>query len=183
MSYGKIVAGLGIALVVLLALSAGITLAAQWRQLMQTPFAAWPPHAWGMHGMQSEDKYPMMYGKYESEDHTCPMMDEWHGKGKGGKYANLTTIDGTVKSVNITRGFIVVTSDGEDYRVFVGKVYVRTSDGVLIFGGWILGNVKQGDPITVKGFGKNSNVVAVEITWKDNTYQYPGYYMYLLRSG
>jgi len=37
MSYGKVIAGLGIALVALLALGAGITLAAQWRVAMQAP--------------------------------------------------------------------------------------------------------------------------------------------------
>jgi hypothetical protein len=186
MSYGKVIAGLGIALVALLALGAGITLAAQWRVAMQAPPSGWTQQAWGMHGMgwgmmkqatvtmdsdDEEEHYPMMKGEFEK------------GKGKHVGFANLTTISGKVKSVNLTRGFIVVTSDGKDYNVFVKKGYVRTSDGALVFGGWILGNVKPGDDITVKGFGKNSNILAVEITWKGNTYQIPAYYMYLLRSG
>jgi hypothetical protein len=172
MSYGKVIAGLGIALVALLALGAGITLAAQWRVAMQAPPSSWTPQAWGMHGMGwGMMNQAMMKGEFEKD------------KGKHAGFANLTTISGTVKSVNLTRGFIVVTSGGKDYNVFVKKEYVRTSDGVLVFGGWILGNVKQGNSIEVKGFGKNSNILAVEIVWNGNTYQIPAYYMYVLSTG
>jgi hypothetical protein len=186
MSYGKVIAGLGIALVALLALGAGITLAAQWRVAMQAPPSGWAQQAWGMHGMGwgMMNQAMVAMGGEDEEEH-CPMMkgEFEKDKGKHAGFANLATISGTVKSVNLTRGFIVVMSDGKDYNVFVKKEYVRTSDGVLVFGGWILGNVKPGDDITVKGFGKNSNILAVEITWKGNTYQIPAYYMYLLRSG
>jgi hypothetical protein len=184
MSYGKVIAGLGIALVALLALGAGITLAAQWRAAMQAPLSGWAQQAWGMHGIMKQATVTM---DSDGEENHCPMMKGELEKGKGRQagFANLTTISGKVKSVNLTRGwgFIVVTSDGKDYNVFVKKGYVRTSDGALVFGGWILGNVKPGDDITVKGFGRNSNILAVEITWKGSTYQIPAYYMYLLKSG
>jgi len=188
MSYGKVIAGLGIALVALLALGAGITLAAQWRVAMQAPPSSWTPRAWGMHGMGwgMMNQAMVAMGSKGEEEH-CPMMKGEFGKDKGKHvgFANLTTISGTVKSVNLTRGwgFIVVKSGGKDYNVFVKKAYVRTSDGVLVFGGWILGNVKQGNSIEVKGFGKNSNILAVEIVWNGNTYQIPAYYMYVLSTG
>jgi hypothetical protein len=188
MSYAKVIAGLGIALVALLALGAGITLAAQWRVAMQAPPSSWTPQAWGMHGMgwgMTNKAIVTMDSEGEEEHyHHCPMMkgEFKEDKGKHVGFANLITISGTVKSVNLSRGFIVVTSGGKDYNVFVKKEYVRTSDGALVFSGWILGSVKPGDDITVKGFGKNSNILAVEITWKGNTYQVPAYYMFLLRS-
>jgi cold shock CspA family protein len=122
-------------------------------------------------GMMNQAMVTMMKGEFEKD------------KSKHVGFANFTTISGTVKSVNLTRGFIVVTSDGKDYNVFVKKEYVRTSDGVLVFGGWILGNVKQGNSIEVKGFSRNSNILAVEIVWNGNTYQIPAYYMYVLSTG
>ena len=112
MSYGKIVVGLGIALTVLLALSAGITLVA-----MQAQPNGWASQAWGMHGMgwgmmrqagvavNNED-----YEGYSHEDYEahCPMME---GGFRKGKLANLTTISGTVEDVDPARGFIVVATE------------------------------------------------------------------------
>lgn len=176
MSYGRIILGLGVALVTLLALSAAITLAAQWRNAMilgSTTPSAWSsmPMGWGMQGMYNE---------------TEKCGEGWH-KGKFTKsttiFTNLTTIEGEVKSVNKTNGFIVVTADGKDYNVRLLKVYVRTSDGALIFGGWILGNIKPGDTVKITGFDRNSVLVAVSITWGNVEYQFPAYYLYLLRSG
>jgi len=186
MSYGKVIAGLGIALVALLALGAGITLAAQWRVAMQAPPSSWTPQAWGMHGMEwgMMNQTMVAMGSKGGEEHRPMMKGEFEkDKGKHARFANLATISGKVKSVNLTRGFIVVTSGGKDYNVFVKKEYVRTSDGVLVFGGWILGNVKPGNDITVKGFDKNSNILAVEIVWNGNTYQIPAYYIYALSTG
>jgi len=181
LSSGRIILGFGIALIVLLVLSTGITLVAQWKTFMRTP-SNWVPFTWGIGVTTGYSGY----GDYEEGGR---MMKEVMGNGKCkcncklADFVNLTVIEGKVKTVNLTKGFIVVTSNGKDYNVFVRGVYVRISDGVLVFGGWILGNVKPNDLIIVKGIGRNSNVFAVEVTWKGNTYQIPAYYMYVLKSG
>jgi hypothetical protein len=176
MSYGKIVVGLGIALTILLALSAGITLVA-----MQAQPNTWASQAWGMHGMGwGMMRQAGVTVNNEDYEYHCPMME---GGFRKGKLANLTTISGTVEDVDPARGFIVVATEEGDYNVYIKGMYVRTDDGVLVFGGWILGNIEQGELITVKRFTRNNNLVAVEIEWRDHIYQTPAYYMYILKSG
>jgi len=192
MGYSKVLVGLGIALATLVVLSAGITLAAQWRALEQwssVASAAYMPvmvmdwKAGLATGIQS---YGIELSK-KNGNATCSEGSGKHwskGKGKAAfanLFANLTEISGTVKEVNKTKGYIVIASGDNSYNVRLFKVYVRTDDGVLILGAWLLGNVKPGDSITVKGFGKNGFIVAVEVSWGGKTYQMPAYYVYLLR--
>lgn len=180
MSYGRIALGLGLALVALLALSAGITLAAQWKALSQAMgsqnVAVWATYGYmmGSNGVNESTKI------YDGEH--CTKMAKVGGYRKSYvNFQNLTEVKGTVKEVNRTKGFIVIESNGESYTVRLFKVYVRTEDGVLILGAWILANVKPGDSITVKGFGANGKLLAVEVIWGGKDYQTPAYYIYQVR--
>jgi len=190
MGYSRVLVGLGIALTALVVLSAGITLAAQWRALEQGPSVASVAYmpAMGMDwkaGLATGIQSSGIELSKKNGNATCQEGSGKHwGKGKdvfANLFANLTEISGTVKEVNKTKGYIVVASGDNSYNVRLFKVYVRTDDGVLILGAWLLGNVKPGDSITVKGFGKNGFIVAVEVSWGGKTYQMPAYYVYLLR--
>ena len=189
MGYSRVLVGLGIALAALVVLSAGITLAAHWRALEQgqsvASVAYMPVMGMDWRAVAAGIQSAGIELSKKNGNATCPEGSGKHwGKGKAvfaNLFANLTEISGTVREVNKTGGYIVVASGDNSYNVRLFKVYVRTDEGVLILGAWLLGNVKPGDSITVKGFEKNGFIVAVEVSWGGKTYQMPAYYVYLLR--
>ncbi|MEN3000125.1 MAG: hypothetical protein ABDH61_06110 [Acidilobaceae archaeon] len=112
---------------------------------------------------------------------------EMKGAWKGGKRQKenvsiqFVEIKGKVSAINATkRTFTVVAQDGKSYELRLHRVYVRTSDGVLIFGGWIFNNlIKEGKEVSaVIAQSKRSGLYMVfSITVDGQTYQTPRYYM------
>lgn len=89
---------------------------------------------------------------------------------------NLTEVSGVVSSVNATkRTFTVVTSDGQSYEVRLLRIYVRSSDGALIFGGWIFMNIDVGDQVSLQLLSAKSGKVhiAFSISIDGQSYVFP----------
>ncbi|MFN4046268.1 MAG: hypothetical protein ACK4H7_02880, partial [Acidilobaceae archaeon] len=78
---------------------------------------------------------------------------------------------------------VVQGDDGKTYNVTVKGVYVRTIDGVLIYGGWLYHDlIKVGDSVAIVGVG-NKTVKALSIQVDGETYQNPVYYEFLKHGG
>lgn len=107
-----------------------------------------------------------------------PLVAERAAKGlkEARKALNLTEISGVVSSVNATkRTFVVTADDGKTYEIRLQRIYVRASDGVIIFGGWIFKNIDVGDQVSLKVIAaKRGNVhIALSITIDGQTYVAP----------
>lgn len=105
---------------------------------------------------------------------------------KGGKRQKenasikLIEIKGKVSAINATRRtFTVVAQDGQSYELRLHRFYVRVSDGVLVFGGWIYRNIEVGEEVSaVIAQSKRSGIYMVlSITVDGQTYQVPRFFM------
>lgn len=179
MSYGKYLVGLGLALVVLASLSAGVTLGAQWLNYAGKAAAmGWSPGNGMMgKGWQNLDDGMMgniggMMGKGKCY---CPCMASFNG---------AIEITGKVIGKIDERHVIVVQGDdGKTYNVTIKGVYVRTIDGTLVYGGWIYHDlIEVGDSVAVVGVG-NKALKALSIQVDDVTFQNPKYYEFVKHSG
>ncbi|MCX8196333.1 MAG: hypothetical protein N3F67_04570 [Acidilobaceae archaeon] len=96
--------------------------------------------------------------------------------------ANVTLVEikGKVVSLNATkRTFTVEAQDGKRYEIRLHRIYVRVSDGALVFGGWIYRNIQVGEEVSaVIAENKRAGIyVALSITVDGQTYQTPRYFM------
>lgn len=135
------------------------------------------PHTSGNGGYPGSPIHGGMMGGHAGASHRAgePCMDEaaeargssGHGRHGGdhghrewgmhgymvenmeGGAPNLTTITGTVVSVDASHNTLTIdTGDGNISVVFM-RVYVDNETGALTFGPWILGGIQEGSQITV----------------------------------
>ncbi len=192
MSYGKYLVGLGLALVVLATLGAGVTLGAQW--LNYAGKAAAMGWGWGqasgmmggVNGMMGMHHCPCMgYMNDEHNEQSIPMKQEVQVRNEKFKgFSNVVEITGKVINKIDERHVIVVQGDdGKTYNVTIRGVYIRTIDGTLVYGGWLYHDgINVGDSVTIVGVG-NKTLKALSIHVDGETFQNPMYYEFVKHRG
>lgn len=189
MSYGKYLVGLGLALVVLATLSAGVTLGAQWLNYAGKAAAmGWGPFNGMMSSYQMGSMHCDMHHMSEEHHnkHSIPMSEEVEPPRahKFEDFSKAVKITGEVIGKIDKRHVIVVQGDdGKTYNVTIKGVYVRTIDGTLVYGGWLYHDlIEEGDRVTVVGVG-NKTVKALSIEVDGETYQNLVYYEFVKHRG
>jgi len=123
---------------------------------------------WSMYGMMG------MYGMEECEEHMKEYEEEYRAMG------DLVVVTGTIVGLDKESSIVEVLLDNNTVVAFrLARMYVDKSNGYIVFGGWFIDTLAEGQEVTITSFDKASMmgilpVISIEVD--SSTYVVPYYY-------